>query len=483
MRIAPVLLSAAFLTLLCCSSHAQDKKPKPRNVLFLIADDLGAQALGCYGNTQCRTPNIDRLAAESARFTRAYSQYPICGPSRAALMAGTYPEVLGILGNGSSEQFESVMGDTPSLPEHFRNNGYHTARVGKIYHMRVPGDITACVDGADHPQSWVEKHNCCGPEWMTEGKSTHLSNEKLNRDPDKHYGLGFGSAFYVVESAPDAATQPDVQAADKAIEIIEAQQEAPFFLAVGFVRPHVPLVAPPDFFEPYEAAAMKLPEKREGDQADIPRPGKTRTSASMGIEAAATQQEVLRAYYASVEFMDAQVGRVLETLDRLGLKENTLVVFTSDHGYHLGEHDLWQKVSLHEESVRIPLLVDVPGMAPAEPNLLVEQIDLYPTLAELCGLDRIPRVQGQSVVQALGGDDSEIRDVAYSITRDGALLRSDRFAYMEYRDGARELYDMQKDPQQFDNLATDPVMKETVEELAARLKARRAQITASSKKF
>jgi len=444
------------------------------NVLFLIADDLGAQALGCYGNEQAATPHIDALAASGVRFTCAYSQYPICGPSRAALMAGLYPETLGIMGNGSSDRFEQAMGDKPSMSEHFRRHGYHAARVGKIYHMRVPGDITACVDGPDHAESWDEKHNCCGPEWMSEGRHAHHSNEKLNRDPDKHYGLGFGSAFYEVRTPEEAPPQPDVIAADKAIEILEARGGERFFLAVGFVRPHVPLVAPERYFGLHPPSELTLPEKRPGDWEDIPKPGISRSSKSMGMDGQPeVQQAVLSAYYASVTFMDDQVGRILATLERLGLRENTIVVFTSDHGYHLGEHDFWQKVSLHEESVRIPLVIDVPGIDPRISDALVEQIDLYPTLAELAGLPVPKHVAGMSLASHLHDSASPNRTAAYAVVRHGALLRTERWAFIEYHDKSRELYDMENDPAQYTNLAGREEVTEAEKALAAALEHKR----------
>ena len=445
----------------------------PPNVLFIISDDLSAEALGCYGAPQCKTPNIDRLAAEGVRFTRAYTQFPICGPSRAALMAGRYPQSIGIMGNGQSGRFEDAMGDAPSMAEHFRNNGYHTARVSKIYHMRVPGDITAGVDGPDHAQSWVEKHNFKAPEWMTKGAHEHLTNEKLDVDPDKHYGLGFGTAFYVVKGESDGGEQPDVRATTKAIEILERNGDAPFFLAVGLVRPHVPLVAPAEYYEPYPPEAMTRAKRIDNDWDDIPKAGITKNSESIGLEGEPDKERrVLSAYYASVTFMDAQVGRLLDALARLGLRENTIVVFTSDHGYHLGEHDLWQKVSLHEESARIPIVIAAPGIAPGTATTLAEQIDLYPTLADLAGLPIPPHCEGVSLAPALRNPAAQLRESAYSVTGRSALLRTDRWAYIKHNDGTAELYDMHNDPKQFSNLVDTPAHAEARASLQAELAKR-----------
>ncbi len=467
---------ACLFALLACAAVPEAPRERP-NVLFLIADDLTASALASYGNAQCATPNLDRLAARGVRFTRAYCQFPVCGPSRAALMSGMYAQSIGVTGNGKSERFTANLGERPSLAEHFRDHGYYTARVGKIYHMRVPGDVTAGVDGPDHAESWIERFNCQGPEWATRGEHEHLSNETLKRIPDKHYGLGFGTAFYAIRAAADAARQPDALAADKAIELLEAHRDEPFFLAVGFVRPHVPLVAPAEFYAPYPAAEMELAPAVDGDWDDIPKAGISGyNSKKRGLEDPERQRKVLSAYYASVSFLDAQVGRVLDALDELGLADDTLVVFTSDHGYHLGEHDFWQKMSLHEESARIPLMMAGPGIEPAESGSLVEQIDFYPTLAALAGLDVPAHCQGESLVPVLADPRHRVRDGAYTLKGRGHLWRTDHWAYMEYPGGEVELYDMVADPRQFTNLAQHPEHAATVERLAGELGAKLASL-------
>ena len=386
------ILSLCFILLTGLTANAAP------NVLFIISDDLSAESLSCYGNKQCQTPNIDRLAKRGIQFNRAYCQYPVCGPSRASLMSGMYPQAIGVTGNGSSSKFTQNLGSRPSMSQHFKNNGYYTARVSKIYHMRVPGDITAGVDGPDHAASWTERFNCKAPEWMSKGEHEHLTKEKLNKDPDKHYGLGFGTAFYVVKGSTDGAEQADMMAADKAVELLGKHKDKPFFLAVGLVRPHVPLVAPAGFYEPYPPKKMELPLKIKGDWDDIPKAGISKSSKSSGLDGHIDkQQRVLSAYYASVAFMDAQVGRILDALEKNGLAENTIVVFTADHGYHLGEHDFWQKLSLHEESTRIPMIFAGPGIKPSKTDSLAQQIDFYPTFAELAGLDIPKHIQGKSL--------------------------------------------------------------------------------------
>ncbi len=451
------------------------------NVLFIIADDLSAEALACYGNAQCQTPHIDDLAASGMRFTRAYCQFPVCGPSRAALMSGMYAQAVGVTGNGGSEQFTKILGDRPSMAELFKDNGYYSARVSKIYHMRVPGDITAGVDGPDHAASWTERFNCQAPEWMTDGENRMLTSEKLKWAPDEHYSLGFGTAFYVVRGSSDGAEQADIKAADKAIELLESHGDEPFFLAVGLVRPHVPLVAPAGYFDPYNVNEMLLPHRIEGDWDDIPKSGISANSRSFGLAGKlGNQRAVLEAYYACVSFMDAQVGRIVGALERLGLRDNTIVVFTSDHGYHLGEHDFWQKMSLHEESARIPLIFSVPDKSAGESSSLAQQIDIFPTLAELGGLPIPDHCQGKSLARAIDSPSEAVHDHVYCFRGNGHLIRTDRWAYMQYKDNSAELYDMQNDPQQFTNLANMTEHAATVREMRRLLRKKLDEIESAS---
>lgn len=468
--LASVLLAAAPLL-------AADRL----NVVLIISDDLGAQSLGCYGNQQCRTPNIDALAASGVRFTRAYTQYPVCGPSRAALMSGMYAQSIGVTSNGLAERFTENLGDRPSLSQHFIQHGYHAARVSKIYHMRVPGDITAGVDGPDHAASWSERFNCPAPEQWTLGSFTHLTNERLKPDPNHsiHYNLGYGTAFYVVRGAGDGAEQADHQAAAKAIELLEqrAAEDTPFFLAVGLVRPHVPLVAPASFFEPYPADEMALPPSVVEDWDDIPRAGISKNSRGSGLNDDPRKQQVLEAYYACVSYMDTQVGKIVDAVDRLGLRDDTIILFTADHGYHLGEHDFWQKMSLHEESTRIPLIIDAPGGSAHATPALCQQIDIYPTLAELCGLQAPLHLQGGSLVAAMEDSDAVVHDAVYCLRgRDDHLLRTDHWAFLRYADGSTELYDMQADPHQFTNLAADAEYAKVLAEMQSRLRDQLASL-------
>lgn len=458
------------------------------NVLFIISDDLTSTALSCYGNPISRTPNIDRLAAQGVRFTRAFCNATYCGPSRASFMSGYYPHATGVLGYTSPRP---AIGDRATWTQHFKNAGYHTARVSKIYHMGVPGGIEEGGDGRDHngydgaddPASWTERFNSPGPEWKAAGVGETLENNPEGKRP-----VVGGNTFVVVEAEGDDQVHSDGKTSAKAVELIErharAQRAAgggavqPFFLAVGFVRPHVPFVAPKGYFEAYKPYdKLPLPPKVEGDWDDIPKPGiNYKTSVNMKMDVR-RQKKAIGGYYASVAYMDAQVGKVLDALRKSGLEDNTIVIFTSDHGYHLGEHDFWAKVSLRDESTLVPLIIRVPGKKPAICHSFAELIDLYPTTARLCGLDVPERLQGRDISRMLDDPKFSVRDAVFSVAPQtkGFLLREDRWAFLQYGENAAqgiELFDMKNDPQQFTNLAAKPEFDGEVKRLKTKLAAR-----------
>lgn len=463
-----LMKSILFLALIPVLSLAAPKKPM--NVLFLISDDLTATALSCYGNTLCQTPNIDRLARQGTRFTRAYCQGTYCGPSRASLLSGYYPHAIKMLGYQSPRP---ALGDRATWPQHFKNNGYHTSRVSKIYHMGVPGGIEQGTDGADDPASWTEKYNSPGPEWRAPGDGETLENNADGRKP----GPVGGNTFVVLEADGDDLVHSDGKTAAKAVELLKTKRDQPFFLAVGFVRPHVPFVAPRrDYkdFLPY--SKMPLPPKIKDDWKDIPKAGiNYKTSVNMKMDER-RQRKAVGGYYASVVFMDRMVGQVLDALQESGQEENTIVIFTSDHGYHLGEHDFWAKVSLHEESAAVPLIIKVPGKKPAVCHSLVELLDLYPTISQLCGLEVPKRIQGKDLSPVFENPAHEVRDAAFSVNGKGYLLREDRWAYLGYDQGGEELFDMAEDPHQYTNLASDPNHTATRDRLRAKLKAKLTEV-------
>lgn len=444
-------LLSAFLIASTLTSFAAGKK---YNVLFIISDDLTYTALSCYGNTVCQTPNIDAIAARGTRFTRAYCQGTYCGPSRASFMSGYYPHATGALGYASPRP---QIGDRATWAQHYKNNGYYSARVGKIYHMGVPGGIEGGGDGADDPASWTEKFNSPGPEWKAKGDGETLENNPNGKKP----AVG-GNTFVVVEADGDDGVHADGKTAQKAVELIHQHKDKPFWLGVGFVRPHVPFVAPRSYYPPFKPYdKMVLPEKVPGDWDDIPKAGiNYKTSSNMKMDVR-RQKKALGGYYASVAFMDAQVGKVMQALKDAGLEDNTIVIFTSDHGYHLGEHDFWAKVSLRDESAGVPLIISVPGKPPAVCHSLVELLDLYPTTAKLCGLEIPGRIQGQDISRMLDQPAHKVRDAAFSVApmRKGFLLREHDWAYIQYGEDAGagiELFQMDKDPLQYTNLAANP---------------------------
>ena len=440
------------------------------NVLFIISDDLTATALGCYGNTVCKTPNLDQLANEGTRFTRAYCQATICGPSRASLMFGYYPYASKASGYTSGRK--EVGPDKDSWPQYFKKRGYHTSRISKVFHMGVPPDITKGSDGADDGESWNEAFNSKGPETKVSGLSEQLSNNPGGLKK----GTGSSQSFNVVEAEGDDLIHSDGKTAQKAIELLHKykEMEKPFFLAVGFVRPHVPLVAPKKYFDAYPLAEIVLPPKIPGDQNDIPQnPANRRTTDNYKMDLN-QQKGTLRAYYASVSFVDALVGKILGALERTGQRDNTIVIFTSDHGYHLGEHDLWQKVSIHEESARVPLIICVPGKKTAVCDSLSELIDLYPTVSQLCGLKIPGNVQGKDISVMFDDPTVKVRDAALSCGK-GRLLRTEKWALLDYGKKG-ELYDMEKDPKQYENLFEKPEYAETLVMLKEKLKAKLNEI-------
>jgi arylsulfatase A-like enzyme len=476
-------LLLAYLTfgLLCFSQINAANKP---NILFIVSDDLNA-CLGSYGNEVCQTPNLDRLASEGVQFNRAYCQYPVCGPSRASFMSGLYPKRTKMLGNnytlGSYKVTNPGLANHPSIGELLRTNGYVSLRVSKIYHMGVPGGIEAGDAGGDEPDSWDRAFNVMAPETASPGTLELLSPKRT------HYGSNFARII-----VPDdrIETQADILAANQAIAILESRArdgdhskfirpDDAFFLAVGFVRPHVPLVAPKSLFRKYPEEKSVLPFVPKDDLDDIPTLAATNANELKYGMSELQQKQSLAAYYASVSFMDQQVGRLLDTLDRLDLRKDTVVIFTSDHGYNLGHHTLWQKGSLFENSVRVPLLISAPGFESAagkSSDALVELVDLYPTIAELTGLsEKVPsNLDGLSLTGLLKNPSrakghSEAYTVVGNRQRMGESIKTDRYRYNYWSGGEEELYDQMKDPEEFTNLVASSEHTIVLKQMRTRL--------------
>jgi uncharacterized sulfatase len=467
------------LIALCLIAFTLSAAPK-FNVLFVVSDDL-CTALGTYGHPLVKSPNIDRLAAKGVRFDRAYCQYPLCNPSRASFLTGLRPDTTKVHENRT--HFRQAVPDAQSLGQTFQKAGYFVARVGKLYHYAVPLQIG--TDGLDDPPSWQQVINPSGRDKADEDKIFSLTP-----------GTFGGSLSWLAADGADEE-QTDAMSAAAAIKLLEANREKPFFLAVGFFRPHTPYVAPKKYFDLYPLNQIKL--------ADVPANHKNGVPAmAFGSHKKDQEQltddlrrQAIQAYHASTSFMDAQLGKLLDALDRLQLAERTIVVFLSDHGYHLGEHGLWQKLSLFEQSTRVPLVIYQPGAkgnGRSSPRT-VELIDLHPTLAELCGLPAPPRVEGKSLKPLLENpaapwDKPALTQVARNLNVGtfpkaddakkkaqrpvmGYSLRTERWRYTEW-DGGKEgaqLYDHTADPLELKNLAGDPQHAATVAELKKLLPA------------
>lgn len=471
----------AFFMLLIFQLTLQAQKP---NILLIVSDDLNTR-IGPYMEINNHTPHLDRLATEGVQFTRAYSQYPICGPSRASFMSGLHPETNGVLNNndqpGSYKKETPALADHPSMAGFFRENGYFTARVSKIYHMGVPGGIERGEPGGDEPDSWDYAYNVMANETLGPGKLELLSPK------NPHYGGNF-SRMIIPDELDE--TQADYMATTQAIAILEnrageipedgtnkqrIKKDAPFFLAVGFVRPHVPLIAPENCFVPYPEDEVVLPPVRIGE--NVPEQALRRANDRVFGMNETQQRRTISSYMASVRFMDQQVGRLIDALDRLELRDETIVIFLSDHGYNLGEHDCWSKISLWEGSVRVPLIVSVPGYEKnnnTSCNTITELIDLYPTLIELCGFaGQEPEIlQGKSLAGYLSGEKQENPDAcAYTVSYGGrdATIRTNRWRYTRWGEnieqGNEELYDHKNDPEEFVNLAEHADYQSVLEKL------------------
>lgn len=439
--------------------------PARPNVLFIAADDMNTH-LGCYGHPLVKTPHLDRLAARGVRFDRAYCQFPLCSPSRSSLMTGRRPDVTEVF--DLARHFRAALPDVVTLSQMFMSHGYHAARVGKIYHYGNPGQIG--TDGLDDPASWHERHN---PKGRDKAEEHLLTNHTPKR------GLGSSMSFLRAEGADEEQT--DGMVATEVIRLMEAKRHTPFFIAAGFYRPHCPFIAPKKYFDLYPLDKVTVPAGPWEYLTAVPPPALRSTQPHPWFGLNEDQvRESLQAYWASISFVDAQVGRLLESLDRLGLAENTVVVFWSDHGYHVGEHGLWMKMSLFENSARVPLIMAGPGVRARGSGCArtVELLDIFPTLADLCGLEPPAGLDGRSLGPLLQNPEAPWDKPAFTqVWRNGFAghsVRTERHRYVEW-DGGRQgaqLYDYESDPEEKQNLIDDPGHAAVAADLRRLVKAR-----------
>ncbi|MEM9400722.1 MAG: sulfatase, partial [Verrucomicrobiota bacterium] len=429
--------------------RAQPKHNKT-NVLMIVIDDLRPE-LGCYGVEEIKSPNIDKLAAKSMLFERAYSQYPVCNPSRASFLSGLRPYEVGIISN--LVPFRRLHPDMVTLPQLFRNNGYYTAGIGKIYHLSVdtPPDSKRVL--FKDPASWDYFYDALG-ETSKLGKKGEGRNLTEGRLSWAHWRAAEG----------DDVDQPDGLATNEAIRILEENHEKPFFMGFGLHKPHDPFVAPQKYFELYPEGTTKLAVQPEDQSPTLKYsiPNKTDFEAFTDKE----RSEFKRAYQACVSFADAQVGKVMDTLDRLKLWDNTIVILMGDHGYHLGERNWWNKVTVFELGSRAPMIIWAPqakGMGNST-KAIMEFIDLYPTLIDYAGLEAPHKLSGVSLRQVLDDPANSGKQAAYSQINHGKKgiglsVRTDRWRYTEWgKDGkfGVELYDHDKDSGEHYNLGNNP---------------------------
>ncbi|WP_242155634.1 sulfatase [Aestuariivivens sediminis] len=452
-------------------SHAQGA-PRP-NVLFIAADDLNTD-MGSYGVDQVQTPHLDRLAKMGVRFDNAHAQYPVCGPSRASLMTGLRPNTTGFLSN--RDQLRERVPDVVTLGQYFQNQGYYSGRVGKIFHYGNPGSIG--TDGADDVLSWTERFNPAGIDKMQEENIIRFPGGRTG----KKGGLGISMAYWDPVSQDSEHT--DGMVADRAVEMIERNKDKPFFIAAGFFNPHCPYVAPRTYFDMYPIEEITLPdlEAAKRDLEDVPAMALLGEKSWPYYFKGMTTEEALKckqAYYACVSFVDAQVGKLLDTLEKHNLLENTIVIFWSDHGYFLGEKGLWFKHKNFERSTKVPLIiaghgVDARGKAVSEP---VELLDLYPTLVDLLG-HQIPDVlEGESLIPFLKNANHKwekpaISQVYRGPDAQGYSIRTRQWRFTEWNGGkdGYELYNHENDPGEVVNLAHNRAYLKIREQLKTQLK-------------
>jgi iduronate 2-sulfatase len=496
LRIGPAIVMASIFGVAWQSVTLAAQAGK-YNVLFIVVDDLRPE-LGCYGTPIVKSPQIDALAHTGIVFTRAYCQQAICCPSRTSLLTGLRPDTTRIC--DMQTHFRLHCPEIVTLPQCFRQHGYHTQSLGKVFHSLLDDPPSWSAHSWEaHDQMYGKPENQAAmrkaeEQLRSEGKLLQIDTSQ--RDPKTRAVLKLNNKGSVRALGP-AWEDPDVpdnalrdgMLADKAIEVLGQVKEKPFFLAVGFYRPHLPFVAPKKYFDMYcpqnlplasnpfppkdvpQIALTNSPELRT--YSDIPKLGPVSDEQARGL---------IHAYYAAVSYVDAQIGRVLAELDRLGLRQNTVVVLWGDHGWHLGEHALWGKQTDFEIATRAPLIFSVPKLADrgVTTDALVEFVDVYPTLVDLCGLPMPEGLEGASLVPLMKAPQRPWKSAVFSQYPRGEVMgysiRTDRYRYTEWAKPGEplvgvELYDHREDASENVNLAGHPEHKELTAQLSRQLHA------------
>lgn len=472
-------LACALLLLLAvlfqggnCLAAKPDTAPPPTaldtrcNVLLIAVDDMNVD-LGCYGSSLVKSPHIDSLAARGTRFDRAYCQYPLGSPSRTSMLTGLRPDTTTV--SDQRKHFRSVLPDVVTLPQLFGSAGYFTARVGEIYFAGNPDQIG--TPGLDDPASWNATVN-------PRGRDKAEQNKIINYTPKQN----LSASLSALKAEGDDEQQTDGMVASETIRLLAQHKAEPFFIAAGFYRPHCPYVAPKKYFDLYALEQIQVPTNQNHVQ-NLPPPALSSARPWPWYGATEEQaREAKLAYYAAISFTDANVGRLLQALDRLELTDKTIVVFWSDQGHHLGEHGLWASQSLFENSARTPLIIARPSQAaPGVCRRTVEAVDIYPTLADLCGIAPPKNLAGRSLKPLLENPQATWDRPAFTQvqrgnsgarTFTGRSVRTERWRYTEWEEGRRgaELYDYDNDPAEEHNLADDPAAASVVGELRGLLR-------------
>jgi uncharacterized sulfatase len=432
-----------LLMLLGLLGCAQQKTPP--NFLFIVVDDLN-NTLGCYGHPVVKTPRIDQLASSGILFRHAYCNFAVCNPSRSSFMSGLTPETTTILDN--RVPLQSVIGDRVTLPALLRQNGYHTVSMGKVFHGNKPEH--------NDPDAWDEKHVFGPTELGRTGEGRNLTDGVLKW------------CHWLAAEGTDE-DQSDGKLAKKAVEFIQSGHEKPYFLALGFHKPHDPFIAPRKYFDLYPLEDCDPPVLPEDWTPPYPHtlPGQTEVfNKFTDLE----KREFLRSYYACCSFLDSQVGKVIDALEETGQLENTIIFFFGDHGYHLGEHNWWNKVTVFEKGTHAPFIVSGPsvGQKGVTSDAMFEFIDIYPTIADLLEVEKPDHLEGLSFAKVIEDPDQSFRSEVRALTRRGDMLgkmvKNERWRYVEWDGGERgmELYNQLDDPIEYRNLADDPLYADTV---------------------
>jgi arylsulfatase A-like enzyme len=445
---SPRLLLLSLLLVIVAGGAARsfgaEKAARP-NVLFIAVDDLNHWVGHLGRNRQARTPNIDRLAKMGVTFTRAYCAAPVCNPSRAALLSGLRPSTSGVYDNG--QNYHQAFKVTDCLPMQFKNSGYRTLAAGKLYHGGV-GETS---------------------QWDVVADRTRADAQPK---PGQDTGVG-GIKFAPLDCKDDELV--DWGTASFAIEHLTKKSEQPFFLAIGFHKPHMPWNVPKKYFDMFPLESIELPPHTTNDLADVPAIGKSMAKPD-GDHAAMLKsgrwKEAVQAYLATIAYFDMNLGRVLDAFEKSPARTNTIVVFWGDHGWHLGEKEHWRKFALWEESTRAPFIWVAPGVTKSGGvcERPVDFMSVYPTLCDLAGIARPKHVEGDNIRSLLANPRATWTNVAITtFRRNNHAVRTERWRYIQYADGGEELYDHTKDPLEWKNMADDPAFAREKKELAARL--------------